>query len=360
MKHRRFGTGIKIGRLFLLTALAAALAGCGSSYNAGGGVKSAGAADAGAYENSEAVYEAAAVDTVAAAEEPEMYEADFAETGYQEGPEESVPAAERKLIKTVNLSVETETYDEALTQLEKQVETLGGYIEYQYQYNGSYYNNYENDRSASLTIRIPVQYLDRFVAQIGEQTNVTYKEEQVEDVTLRYVDLESRKKALETEQARLLELLSQAETVEDIITIEQRLSEVRYELESKESQLRVLDNQIDYSTIYLTIQEVQRLTPTEENSIWDKMGNGFIKSIYNIGNEIEYGFIRFVINIPYLIAWCILLLIAFLVIRVIWKRLKRKDAVGKLSGILKRSLPGRRRAPTETEEEEQQNKGAET
>ena len=69
-------------------------------------------------------------------------------------------------------------------------------------------------------------------------------------MTLQYVDLESHKKALTTEQDRLIELMEQAETVEDIITIEGRLSEVRYQLESMESQLRTYDNKIDYSTVY--------------------------------------------------------------------------------------------------------------
>ena len=54
----------------------------------------------------------------------------------------------------------------------------------------------------------------------------------MDDVTLRYVDVDSHKKALETEQERLLALLEKAENVEDIITIENRLSDVRYELEN--------------------------------------------------------------------------------------------------------------------------------
>lgn len=231
---------------------------------------------------------------------------------------------QRKLIKTVDLSVETEDYDSLLGTLEKQIAALGGYIEYQYQYNGSIYSDYQTTRDSQMKIRIPVECLDEFVVKVGEWTNITNKEERVEDVTLRYVDLESHKKALLTEQERLLELLEQAESVEDIIAIEQRLSDVRYELESMESQLRTLDNQIDYSTINLNIQEVRRLTPTEEKSAWDKMKNGFVRTIYQIGDDVEYGFIWFVINIPYFIIWIIIILIVFFVIRAFLRRRKRK------------------------------------
>lgn len=89
------------------------------------------------------------------------------------------------------------------------------------------------------------------VSEIG---NVTQKNESVEDVTLQYVDVESRKKALETEQERLMELLSSAENMEDLLAIESKLSEVRYELENYGSQLRMLDNQIDYSTVNVDVE----------------------------------------------------------------------------------------------------------
>ena len=85
-------------------------------------------------------------------------------------------------------------------------------------------------------------------------------------MTLDYVDVESRKKMLETEQQRLLELLETAESLDDILTIESRLTEVQYELDSKESQLRTYDNQIDYSTVYLDIDEVVRYTPQDRRA----------------------------------------------------------------------------------------------
>ncbi len=305
---------------FLLAA--SLLTGCGSSKMS---YESAAADNSAAYDTG-GVY--TATDTAASAEvEYEFSMADEAkleEAGM--GPlGENAQAVERKLIKTVDLSVETEEYDTLLSNLEQQIAGLGGYIEYQNQYNGSYYSGYQDTRNAYMQIRIPVEHMDEFVVNVGEWTNIRNKEERVEDVTLQYVDLESRKRALTTEQDRLLELLEKAESVEDIISIEGRLSEVRYELESMESQLRTLNNQIDYSTINLNIQEVRRLTPTEEKSVWDKMRNGFVKTIYNIGDDIEYGFIWFVVNIPYFIIWIVIIVVAFLIIRRFFKKRKQKE-----------------------------------
>lgn len=303
----------------LLMITLAILSGCGATYN------DSAAKTESAYDSGDGYY--AATDSAASVTEDYEYAEDeaAAEEGYDEGNgsevlDENVQPVERKLIKTVSLDVETENYDALLSSLEKQIEDLGGYIEYQYQYNGSQYSTYRDTRNARLDIRIPVEHLDEFVVTVGEQSNITNKVEQVEDVTLQYVDLESRKKALETEQERLLELLTQAESVEDIIAIEQRLSEVRYELESMESQLRTLINQIDYSTIHMSVEEVRQFTPTEENSVWDKMKNGFVKSLYRIGDDIEDGFIWFVANIPYFVIWVVIIVIVF----VLFRRHKRK------------------------------------
>lgn len=306
----------------ILAITSVILMGCGAAYKDGASTTES------AYDTGGGYY--AAADNAAAAEY-EYMEASVAESkeGYEakydsEVLDENAQAVERKLIKTVNLEVETENYDVLLGNLEKRIADLGGYIEYQYQYNGSKYSSYQSARNAQLDIRIPAERLDEFVNAVGEQSNITNKVEQVEDVTLQYVDLESRKKALVTEQDRLLELLTQAEKVEDIIMIEQRLSQVRYELESMESQLRTLLNQVDYSTVHLSIDEVRQYTPTEEKSVLEKMKNGFVRSLYRIGDDIEDGFIWFISNIPYFVIWGVIIVVVIVLFRRHRRRKKAK------------------------------------
>ena len=175
-------------------------------------------------------------------------------------------AAGRKLIRTVYLSLQTTEFDSVLSNLSEKTAELGGYIENSSVSGHSYY--YNNTRYASYTIRIPTAELNQFVDVVSEIGNVTQKNESVEDVTLQYVDVESRKKVLETEQERLMELLSSAENMEDLLAIESKLSEVRYELENYGSQLRMLDNQIDYSTVNVDVDEVERITETGEKSFF--------------------------------------------------------------------------------------------
>ena len=165
-------------------------------------------------------------------------------------------AAGRKIIKNGDLSIQTREFDEFLTNLNRSILAVGGYVEAS-SINGNSYNK-NRMRSADVTARVPAEQLDAFCDQVSELGNVTYKNLYTRDVTLTYVDLESHVKALRTEQETLMELLRKAEKVEDIILIQNRLSDVLYEIESYESTLRTFDDQIAYSSVHLSIQEVQR------------------------------------------------------------------------------------------------------
>lgn len=241
-------------------------------------------------------------------------------------PEVQDPLASRKLITTMNLSAETEHFDELMTNVEKNVSALGGYIENSDLWNNNHYSPYGNssNRNASMIIRIPAEKLNEFITLLEEGSNITRRSKSVEDVTLAYVDLESHKKALLTEQDRLLELMEMAETVEDLIALEDKLANVRYQLESMESQLRTYDNRINYSTIYLDISEVQRLTPEEELTTWGKIKTGFAENVYRVGTGIRDFFINLLISIPYILVGIVALAVVFVILFLLARREKKK------------------------------------
>ena len=271
-------------------------------------------------------------------------ESEEAETGSHD----SVTAG-RKLIRNVNMSVETEEFNELVSTVEQKVDALGGYIENMNVYNGSSLYG-DTNKNASMTIRIPKDKLDELVTQMAEVSNVIRRDESTQDVTMQYVDLESHKKALMTEQERLLELLGQAESMEDIIAIEERLSQVRYELESMESQLRTYDNLVDFSTVYLSITEVERLTPVEEVSAMEKMADGFVNSLENLLKGIKNFFIGLVIGLPYIIFWAVIIFLIVWIIRRIKK--KKAEQIARLQ-FMQNAQSGQAAQPQTEEEEEQ-------
>lgn len=228
---------------------------------------------------------------------------------------ESVGATSQKLIKTVSMSMETKEFDTLLENIRSKVEELGGYIESS-EISGSSYYSFQGNRYAWMTLRIPADKLDGFVTIVSELGNVTNKNESVQDITLQYVDVESHKKALETEQTRLLELLEKAESMEDIIAIESRLSEVRYELQSYGSTLRTYDNQVNYSTVSISINEVERVTPViEERTFFEEIRYRMSDNLYDIGQGMRNFAIWFISSLPYLAIWAVVIIVLVLLVR---------------------------------------------
>ena len=294
-----------------MAAMLLLVTGCGgSSTNQSAGIAS----------ESYATTEEAVMDM--AAEAPAM-EQDMGDGGItSENGIDPVAQNGRKLIKTVRLELQTREFDAVVEGLSKKVQEMDGYIENSSMWGNSYYNN--STRSSEYTVRVPADRLDEFVQVVGELGNVTYKSESVEDVTLQYVDVESRKKALETEQARLLELLEQAENLEDLLAIESRLSEVRYELENYGSQKRFLDNQIDYSTVYVSVSEVERLTDTGKKTFFQEIAERFGNSLYGVGRGLRSFAVVLIGSLPVLVFWAAVIAAMVAAIRKIYGGKKEK------------------------------------
>lgn len=230
-------------------------------------------------------------------------------------PVESIPVAQdRKLIRTVTISSETDDQDALLSDLEAQVAALGGYIQ-----NKTVNNSQYGWRSANLVLRIPADKLDAFVNHVEGATNILSVNETAEDITLSYIATESRINALEAEETRLLELLAYAKDLEEILMLDSRLTEVRAELETYKSQLNLYNNLVDYATVNLTITEVKEYTVVEEEpTVWQRIGTGFVKSLKGVWTIIQELFVFFIIALPYL------LLVAVVVVLVILITRKRK------------------------------------
>ena len=287
------------------------LAGCGSSSSE----------SSAKYEN------AAAYDAEPAAEAGYAYSDDIydyeTEEAYDTTAERAEGSAEsnapsdseilsnsnRKLIKTVNISAETREFDKLIANVTDRISSLGGYAQ-STDIQGSSFDNRNDRRSAFIVARIPANKLDFFVKGIEDESNITSKNESAEDVTLQYADVEAHKESLKIEQERLNELLEQADTLENIIELENRLTEVRYEIESYESRLRTMNNQVEYSTVNLNIYEVKEYTPepVEEKSFGQRIAEGFLESCETAWETIQDFIVGFVSFLPMLVVIVLILL----------------------------------------------------
>lgn len=244
--------------------------------------------------------------------------------------DETSPApVERKLIRNVSMNLETREFDALTKSISDAVTFFGGYIEQaDVSGNSLYWSGERSSRYSNITARIPENKLDAFLTEVSSQGNVTYKNESVQDVTLQYTDITSRKKTLQMEQERLWELLEKAESVDAVIALEARLSEVRYQLESIESQLRTLDNQIVYSTVYLSIQEVQVLTSTDPDTIPVRIQKGLSRSFNTLKISSVDFLVWFISSLPILAVFAVLVFIAVIILKKPLKRRKTRKQKG--------------------------------
>ena len=213
---------------------------------------------------------------------------------------ESAEIIGRKLIRTITIEAETKDLDALLTDLDAQLATLGGYVQSK-QVRGSATSG--SRRYASMTLRIPAEKLDQFVNHVSGATNVLSNSETTEDVTLKFIATESRIAALEAEEARVMELIGKAESLNELLTLESKLSNIRQELEEVKSQLKLYENLIDYGTVYLSVSEEKEYTVVEEEerTVWERISTGFVTSLKALGTIITELFVFFVVASPFLV-----------------------------------------------------------
>lgn len=230
--------------------------------------------------------------------------------------------AHRKLIRTVHLNMQTKAFDDLTKKLEASITQSGGYIE-----NSSLdIPQYEDARrNCSLIIRIPSDKLDSFLSLVGTLGTITYQSETKEDVTLDYVDITTLKESLTIEYDRVTQLLTEATDLEQILVLESKLSDLRYELNRLESRIRTYDNLIDYSTVYLDIHEVEFEKVVEE-SIGSQIQNRFIASLYTVRDFFVDLVISFAGNFPVILLAAMIIGLFLLIIFKCNKRRKRKAA----------------------------------
>ena len=187
-----------------------------------------------------------------------------------------------KIIYTANLSLESKDYDAARAALDAALTEAGGYME-----SSSEYSDTGDSRSVSLTFRVPQENYDRFLAAVAEAGNVTYKNQQAEDVTAQYMDVETRLENLKAQRTRLQQLQQQADSLSDLLEIESSLTEVQSQIESWQSQMDWYRDQVQECTVYVSLSEVKTYTPVSEDFV-SRLGSAFAEGWQNFVNGVQH------------------------------------------------------------------------
>ncbi len=316
----------KVFALLLCAALIAALfAGC-SSDNAYYG-KSSSASSYDGYREEPYAYttetKAASDEDYYYYDEPEMYADDSSSLASL--TVESALNSNRKIILTANIYMETRDFSGSVQMLRESVEALGGYISGA---DTSIYNSTYSLHHGYYTVRIPAENFSDFITASEKMGNVTSANVGQTDVTYSYNDIETRLETLYAQKDRLLALMEEAEDIDTIVTLENALTETIYEIESLTGQRNRYDDQIAYSTAYVSIDEVRDLTATvtPPKTLGERISQAFTSTWQNFGDGCEDFLVWLVEALPTLIILAIIAIVIIVIIRATKPRRQRKRA----------------------------------
>ncbi len=314
MKKRVFSViGILLAALLVMTA-------CGSSSGAGYRADrkdaSSSAAEAPAYYADE---EAMEPEYAAEAESEENGEdGGSAYTAAQDSA--GTVLTDDKLVYTCNLQIETTEYAKTVQAIREKIRQYNAIIEYESE-NDDDYNWYYSGHvkrsgtmTLNLTIRVPAAQYDAFVTDAGDFGKVTSRSQNVENISRRYHSTEARIEALEKEEKRLNEMMDKADTIEEMIYIEERLTDVEAELNANKTNLASMDVDVAYSTVNLSVREVMVYTEEQKPAVTfgQRVRQAFSESWEGFTGFLE-GFLIVIIHLlPFIV--CGLVLAAVIVL----------------------------------------------
>ena len=310
--------------LILAFLMVLSLCTCGAGSNSGGTAAA-----------TESIQEAPAAEAPAAAEDSygglasysSSYAADaeYAEAEEQDGSGETGTGEinPEKIIYSGEAQIETLNFDESIAGLMEMLEQYGGWIESSSLSGANYYSisrGNSGNRSAYYTLRIPSDKFETMMTGLSQLGNVPYTYTYSENVTAQYYDTQARLTAYETQEARLLEMMEKAETVSDVITIEEKLTELRYQIESLQSTLNNWDRQVNYSSLYVTVDEVGEYTPQPQQSYLQELWQALTGAFKDLGRFFKNFLVFLVSAIPTIIV----LVVLFFIFRPIYRKVKAR------------------------------------
>lgn len=297
----------------------AMLAGCASkmsedSTSAEEGYRNGSGTAASPAEAPEAVYDSAGEDKGLTAGEVYQSESQTVDEMY----------GGRKVIRTYNLTIQTNDFDNVLATIQQRLSEFGGYSQ-STSVDGKKPTSYgDAGRTATMTLRVPAEKAGEFVEGVKGLGTLLNINDYSDDITDEYFDVDSRLSVLQTELERLQSILVQTDNLADVIALENRISEVMLEIEQLTGTLKKYDALVNYTTVDIKLYEESLIEgPADVKTTGERISEGFTNTLYGVGTFFTNVFVWFVSSLPVLV---LLAAVAVAVIFIVRRHNKRRAA----------------------------------
>lgn len=218
------------------------------------------------------------------------------------------PGDGRKLIYTANLAVETREYTQCMDNVNAILQKYGGYVENSQSSGVPEGNENTMGRVSVVSMRLPVDKYDSAMLELQGLGNLLNKNEYKEDVSRQYVDTEARNKEQKLQRDRLFALLQKADTMENIIALQNEITRLTVLIEQDTAQLNFWDDKVAYSTITVEVREL--VTPKSVKPADPDLNSRVNGAWYNTLNNMKKGMEGFAVAFVGFLPWLVILIIA--------------------------------------------------
>ena len=247
--------------------------------------------------------------------------ADFTEKEMAGVGTPEVPQADRKIIQNAEIRLRVEDIEGVCEKIKNKTLELKGYL------NDYSVHTNEHNANANLSLKVPGAHYQELLEFILEQGKSDYKREYTNDVTSHYIDLDSRVKVLRAEEESLLNLLSKAEAIEDILKIRAQITSTRQERESLEGQFKALQNSVEYATVNVSLYKPRNSDANvnvENLNIFSRSWSGLIYGINSLMEKVGNVIVFFFTTLPTLILLAAIIAVLYYIIK---KRRNKKGDI---------------------------------
>lgn len=230
---------------------------------------------------------------------------------------------EQKLIKRYRVTLETTEYDRTRSEISALVESYGGYFSSSSERGGGTSSGRRSSRYGEFTVRIPAEKLDEFISELGGKGNVISSNLTTDDITESYYSYQSRLYALALQEQRILDMMKKADSLDYLIKLEDKLSQIRSEINELNYKLKYYDKSVDYSYATISLCEVIEYTEESDVTFISRLGNAVKKTFVVFGKVVGELLIAIVWLFPFALVCGI---IAFIVVISVKRRKKKRIA----------------------------------
>jgi hypothetical protein len=229
-----------------------------------------------------------------------------------------ITSANRKVVLTGTMDIETNKYDKAVNGILKITEQAGGYIENSTMSGDkAQAGDFLENRTANYILRIPAAKFQYIISSLGNLGTIINKTTNGEDVTYQFYDNQARLQTLRVKQARILEILKKTKAMQDVLSAENELQNTIYEIENLTGTQKKLSSLVEFSTLTISVREVYNIKKLVKKpaTLVERMSYSFKESIKLLVDIIKGTIVVLVAILPFAIILIIILALTWYFIK---------------------------------------------